>query len=122
MEKTIQEVVAEKISESGDNVKETVISRLVTIEVDNRVNTILQALEIQDKLTKNLQKIDKTDITTYVNGEPIQAMSDSRFQEISKSKQSLDNLNSKIEACLTENSKVSYKNLSDVINKLQNVK
>ena len=49
MEKTIQEAVAEKITQSGENVANTVIEKLAEVEISKRVDAITKAVQKQEQ-------------------------------------------------------------------------
>lgn len=112
---TIQESVAKKISESGNTVKETVVSALAQVEINKRVEIITSAIQKQDKLNADYNKINRNDVTTYVNGEKVEAMSDNRFKEIKKSKETIDKLTAAIDSALETNTSNAYEKLSELL-------
>ena len=113
---TIQEVVAEKISKSGDTVKDTVVNKLVDVEVSKRVDTISKAMSKIETLDKEFKKIDgKNDQISYNSGVKVESMSEKRFQEIQKSKQSIDNLKKAFDLALETNTQESYTKLNGLL-------
>ena len=118
--KTIQEVVAEKISQSGENVANIVINKLAEVEISKRVESISKAIQKQEQLEKDLKKISKNDVVTYVDGVAIEVMSKSRFEDIKKGKEKIDKLIKAIDLALTQNTFDSYIKLEDTLKKLDN--
>lgn len=118
MDKTIQEVVAEKISNSGQLVKETVINKLAEVEVSNRVALITKAIEKQDALEIGLKKINKCDVVTYVGDNQTEVMSKARFEQIKKEKEKIERVTKAIDFALTQNTTDSYNKLSETLKKI----
>ena len=112
---TIQEEVAKKISESGNTVKETVIGALAQIEINRRVDLITRAITAQDKQKEAFNKINRDDVTTYVDRKPVSAMSDARFKEIKKAEEGIEKLSKAIDKALAENTNDSYNKLAEAI-------
>ena len=112
---TIQESVAEKISTSGETVKNTVIDKLVEVEVSKRVDTITKAISKLDTLEKEFKKINRNDSVSYINGEKVESMTDKRFQEIQKAKQVIDNLKKSIDLTLEKNDSDFYSKLNGLL-------
>jgi len=118
---TIQEKVAEKIAGSGENIADTVVGKLAEVEISRRVDILTQAIKKQEPLEKELKKIDgKDDVTTYVAGTEVKAMSKQRFDDIKKAKESVEKLNVAIEAALKENTTEAYNKLDETLKKLGN--
>lgn len=120
MEKTIQEAVAEKITQSGENVANTVIEKLAEVEISKRVDAITKAIQKQEQLEKDLKKINKNDVVTYVEGTPTEVMSKNRFEEIKKGKEKIEKLTKAIDFALTQNSFDAYNKLAETLKKLDN--
>ena len=112
---TIQEAVASKIIGSGETIKETVIGALAQIEINSRVEIITKAISRQDELEKEYKKVNRDDVTTYVKGVPVNAMSDSRFKEVKKTEDGLTKLTKAIDEALELNTSDSYKKLSELL-------
>lgn len=115
---TIQEAVAEKISKSGESVAKIVIEELAEIEIRHRVDTITKAIHQQEKLEREFKKINRNDIITYSDGQQMSVMSKTRFDEIKKVSDKLEQLTKAIDSALTLNSVDSYTKLSEVLKKL----
>lgn len=120
MEKTIQEAVAEKITQGGESVANTVIEKLAELEITTRVDAITKAIQNQTQREKDLKKINKNDVITYIEGKPTEVMSKNRFEEIKKSKDKIAKLAKAIDVALTQNSFDAYKQLSETLKKLDN--
>jgi len=120
MEKTIQEAVAEQISNSGAKVAEIVIDKMAQIEIDKRVATIQKAILKQDELTKDLKKIDKEDFVTYAAGNQVSVMSKERFEQIKKLKEKIQKLVAATNAALNDNTHEAYTKLEEALKKLNN--
>ena len=120
MEKTIQEAVAEKITQSGENVANTVIEKLAEVEISKRVAAITKAVQKQEQLEKDLKKINKNDVVTYIEGTPTEVMSKNRFEEIKKGKEKIEKLTKAIDFALTQNSFDAYNKLAETLKKLDN--
>lgn len=112
---TIQEQVAAKISTSGESVKEIVIESLAQVEINRRVALITSGIQKQDTLEKELKKLDRDDVKTYVGGNPVTAMSDKRFEDVKKAKEGLEKLTKAIDKALADNSADSYNKLSEIL-------
>jgi len=122
MSKTIQEVVAEKISACGQTVIDTVVEKLAEVEISKRVEIITKAISSQDQLRNNLKRIDRNDIITYVGGEQVESMSKARYDEIKKAKEVVEKLTKAIDAALTENTTDTYNKLNDLLKNAGNNK
>ncbi len=116
--KTIQEVVLTKISESGENVFNNVVNKFVDIEINSRVDLIMSGCKKQDELEKMIKKISKNDVITYIDGQAVEVMSQARYDEIKKQKEKLNRLVSCLNDALNKNSSETYKVLQEVIQKL----
>ena len=121
MKKTIQEAVAEKITQRGENVANTVIEKLAEVEISKRVDDITKAVQKQEQLEKDLKKINKNDVVTYIEGTPAEVMSKNRFEEIKKGKEKIDKLTKAIDFALTQNSFDAYNKLAETLKKPDNV-
>lgn len=116
---TIQEKVAEKIAGSGANIADTVVNKLAEVEITRRVDILTNAIKKQEPLEKELKKIDgKDDVTTYVNGAEVKAMSKQRFDEIKKAKENVEKLNAAINTALTDNTTEAYNKLDETLKKI----
>jgi hypothetical protein len=120
MGKTIQEAVAEKITQSGEYVSNTVIEKLAEVEISKRVDAITKAIQKQEQLEKDLKKINKNDVVTYIEGTPTEVMSKNRFEEIKKCKEKIEKLTKAIDFSLTQNSFDAYNKLAETLKKLDN--
>ena len=120
MQKTIQEVVAEKLAASAESVKETVIDRLAKTEINKRVELVIKALSKQQELEANFKKINKNDIITYIESVAHESMSKQRFDQIAKEKEKKERLSKTLEEALTQNTSESYERLSESLKKLDN--
>jgi UDP-N-acetylmuramoylalanine-D-glutamate ligase len=112
---TIQEEVAKKISDSGNTVKETVISALAQLEINRRVELITKGIAKQDTLKKEFDKINRDDVVTYIKGVQTSAMSDARFKEIKKAEEGLEKLSKALDKALDDNTTDSYNKLGELI-------
>lgn len=116
MRKTIQESVAEKISSCGETVFNTVVDKLSEIEISKRVEAITKAISKKDALEKELKKIEgKNDNIVYVDGEKKESMTEKRYNEIKKAKESLENFNKLLESALESNTQEAYNKLNGAI-------
>ena len=120
METTIQEAVAEKIIKSGENIANTVIEKLAEVEILKRIDIITKAVQNQEHLEKDLKKINKNDVVTYIEGIPTEVMSKNRFEEIKKGKEKIEKLTKAIDFALTQNSFDAYNKLAETLKKTDN--
>lgn len=111
----ITEAVAAKIAESGSQVESIVIDKLAQAEINRRVDLITKGIQKIDTLKKEHKKIDRCDTKNYIDGKPVESMSEKRYQEIQKSKQQIDRLENAVSSALEKNDEDSYKKLSDAI-------
>lgn len=116
---TLQEQVANKISESGATVKEHVINILAENEITKRTNLIIQALPLVDKLEKEFAKNNKPDVAEEVDfeGKVVKAASftKNKYEQIKKAKEQLESLKQSIDNCLETNSKEAYSKLENLL-------
>lgn len=118
---TIQEKVAEKIAGSGENIADTVVNKLAEVEISKRVDILTEAIKKQEGVEKDFNKVDgKNDVTTYVDGKEVTAMSKGRFDEIKKAKENVEKLNNAIDEALTKNTTEAYTKLYETLKKLGN--
>jgi len=110
---TIQEKVAEKIAGSNDTISAAVIDKMANTEINKRVDILFKSIEKQDAAKAALSKINYDDITEYVDGEPKTKMSEARYKEIKKAKESLEKLTKAIEIALAANTADSYNKLAE---------
>lgn len=118
--KTIQEVTAEKIATISPTIADTVATNLAQVEINKRIENVTKAIAKQDQLTKELKKMDKPDVTTYVEGKPVAAMSKKLYDDVQKATEKLDNLNKSIDSALTNNTLDAYNKLAETLKKLDN--
>lgn len=112
---TIRESVGEKLAASGPTVESLVIEKLVQIEVDARVDTIMRALTLREKFEKALKKINRPDTITYVDNERREATSEARFKEITAATEKLDKLDKLINDALEVNDTEKYGKLNEFL-------
>jgi hypothetical protein len=115
---TIHEVVAERLSKDSINVRETVINNLTQIEVNKRVNLITEAVAMVELLEKDLNKIERNDVITYVDGQKQESMSKNRFEDIEKLKQKIANIEKEVTDSLDNNTEHAYTKLADILKKV----
>lgn len=121
MEKTIQQAVAEKLTDFNPLLFNAVADKLAGFEIQKRIELLSKAIQKQEQLDKDLKKIDKNDVVTFAAGNKQEAMSKARFDEINKAKEKVQKLTKAIETCLTENNQDSYTKLTETLNKVSNV-
>jgi lipopolysaccharide export LptBFGC system permease protein LptF len=101
--------VAEKISGSGEKIKNIVIDKLAEIEVTRRAEILTKALAKHEQAKKDFAKIDgKNDTAHYVadgagGQKKVEAMSEARFKQIESAKKNLDALEKAIDEALEKN-------------------
>lgn len=113
----IKTKVAEKLATSGPTVLNTIVDALVQSEINSRVETANKGLKALENLEKELAKINKPDNIYWQGDTKIEAMTDSRRQSISKSKEKIANLTKALDTALETNTEESYKKLSEVVAK-----
>lgn len=118
--KTIQEVVAEKITTIGKNIADTVAENLAQSEISKRVELVTKAIAKQDQLEKDIKKIDKDDVTTYVGDTPHTSRSKNRYYEVKKAKEKFEKLTKDINDALNGNTTEAYAKLTETLKKLEN--
>lgn len=119
--KTIQESVAEKITNCSEKVINAVVEKIAELEISKRIELITKAINKQEQLEKELKKINKNDVFQFINGVQQEAMSKTRYDEINKSKERITNLKKVIDTALEANSYDAYAKVTEVLNKLNNV-
>lgn len=118
MKKTIQEAVAEKLTNAGTVVTDTVVSKIAQIEIDKRVDIITKGLNKISSIESDIKRIDRDDIVTYQSGTQSTSMSKQRYDDIEKLKQKLGELTKDVDTALESNTQDSYNKLSDKLKKL----
>jgi hypothetical protein len=121
---TIQEKVAEQISNSGKSIIDSVVFSLASIEIDKRIKLVTKAVEKQEALEKEFKKSHKPDVEAKYDENRViitlESYSKSRLDSIEKDKERLKNLVKQLETCLETNTQESYNKLSETLNKLGN--
>jgi hypothetical protein len=109
--------VAEKINGCRETVINTVVDKLAEIEINKRVLIIQQAIAKQELLQKELAKINgKCDSVFYdKDGIKHESMSEKRFNDIKKSKESLELLEKVLNSALETNTQESYNKLNGLL-------
>jgi hypothetical protein len=109
--------VTEKINSCGETVINIVVDKLAEIEINKRVSIIQQAISKQELLQKELAKINgKCDSIFYdKDGVKQESMSEKRFNDIKKSKDSLDLLEKVLNSALETNTQESYNKLNGLL-------
>jgi len=109
--------VAEKINGCGETVVNTVVDKLAEIEINRRVDIIQKAISKQDTLVKELSKINgKCDNVFYdKDGVKQESMTEKRFNEIKKSKESIDSFEKALQSALELNTNESYNKLNGLL-------
>lgn len=115
--KSVLVAVAETIKNSGKNVEDIVVSKLVEIEVSKRVDTIITAISKLDTLKKDFNKINKPDQSIYtspgIKGEG--TYSENRNKEILDTQIKIKKLSDAIDLSLDKNDGEYYGKLSDIL-------
>lgn len=114
---TVQEKVAEGIKGCGSKVEQIVIDTLVGNEVTKRQDVIIKALGRLDTLKKELNKINRPDSVTYVDGKKHESMTETRFKEIEKANETINKLQAATDKALEENTADAYAKLTELVNK-----
>jgi len=111
---TIQEKVAEKLSTCGETVINTVVDSIVNLKVTERAGIVTKTINKLDSLQKDLSKIDgKTDTTYYgTDGAKTEVISQKRFEEVKKLKETIEKLTKTLEVALETNTDDSYTKLN----------
>lgn len=118
MDKTIYQVVADKILGAGENVKSTVIEKMADIEINRRIELVTSAVNYLQSLEKDLNKISRADIITYdASMNKIENTSKARFDDVEKLKQTIGELEKVTLTALEDNTEESYKKLSEKVSK-----
>lgn len=112
---TIQEKIAAQIAGSNEVIANAVVEKMAAVEISKRIEILHKGIEKQDSLKKELNKINRDDITEYVAGEPTTKMSEARFKEIKKLKESLEKLTKAIDTALVTNTSENYTKIADAI-------
>jgi len=111
---TIQEKVAEKLSSCGETVINTVVDSIVNLKVTERAGIVTKTINKLDSLQKDLSKIDGKPDTTYygTDGVKTEVISQKRFEEVKKLKETIEKLTKALETALETNTDDSYTKLN----------
>lgn len=116
-------VVANKIKDSGARVIDIVIDRLVSAEIENRVDLITKAIKYHDFLKKQLNKINRPDVRQFdTNGNEVLFTSEARRKDIDKQQENLNKLKTVIDNALNTNTEESFRKLKETHDKLEGSK
>jgi len=110
MNKTIQEAVAERITQAKDEIIDSVINQLAQSKITERVNDIIYATNTINEIVASLNNIEgKYDIVSYdSNGDKIESYSETRLKEIADRKQAIADLSGLMYSALEKNTEEAY--------------
>lgn len=100
----ILEKVKGAISSSGTEVLERAVKVLSEEAIDERVKLVLKGLSKHNELRASLKKISKPDIENFgTDGKPILSFTKERYEQIKKTKESLEKITKAFDAAFGTN-------------------
>lgn len=112
---TVQEKVAEKISQCGDHVQHTIIDALATIEINKRVTIAQAAHKAIGSARSELNKIGRPELKTFDrDGKITEVFSEQRFNDLKKKRKALGELEAAFDKALNDNTADAYDKLNQL--------
>lgn len=111
--------VGERLTTSGDQVKETVINTLVEIEINRRVELVTKVIKTIDNFEKDLKKLSNPDDVRYQSDgiTKIECFTKERIDNRTKTTEKLEKLTNKLNQALNTNTEQSFKELQETHDK-----
>jgi hypothetical protein len=100
----LKEIVADKLKDSSETIKDFVVESLYRDEIKRRGEIVIKAISLQENLNKELAKIDKADqVFKDKEGKIItEAYSQDKLNNINKAKEKVTKMNSLLDKCLAD--------------------
>lgn len=116
---TLTQKVAEQITTLGSQaVEDRVVEILVEEEMGKRTQVVINAVNSINKQKKELNKINRNDVITYVDGKEVTAMSKQRYDEIKKAVEKLEKTENLLAKALESNNTDDYGKLEQHVNNI----
>lgn len=116
---TVRDEVTAELLQDKSEPQERLIESLVSAEQNRRTEILTAAFELQESLSSRFDGINKADqVGKNANGDIIrEEYSDKRLGEIKKTKETLDNLDAKIQDALSKADAEAWKKLKEFVDK-----
>lgn len=112
----IKTKIAEKISNSSEEVSSTVVNEIANIEIVRRTKIITDSVGLLEKMERKLANLEIADVVTYdKNGIKQEAFSEKRFNDIKELKESIAKVYEASDSALKENNEEVFQVLSNVL-------
>lgn len=99
-------------------VEDRVVEVLVEEEMGKRTQVVVNAVNSINKQKKELNKINRNDVLTYVDGKEVTAMSKQRYDDIKKATEKLEKTESLLAKALENNNADDYGKLEQHVNNI----
>lgn len=112
----IKTKIAERISNSSEEVSTTVVNELANIEIARRTSIITESVRVIEKMEKKQADLEVADVVTFdKDGVKQEVYSENRFNQIKEIKESIAKIYEASDNALTENNEEVFQKLQDVL-------
>ncbi len=112
----IKTKIAEKISNSSEEVSTTVVNELANIEIARRTSIITESVRVIEKMEKKQANLEVADVVTFdKDGVKQEVYSEQRFNQIKEIKESIAKIYEASDNALKENNEEVFQKLQEVL-------
>lgn len=112
----IKTKIAERISNSSEEVSTTVVNELANIEIARRTSIITESVRVIEKMEKKQANLEVADVVTFdKDGVKQEVYSEQRFNQIKEIKESIAKIYEASDNALKENNEEVFQKLQEVL-------
>lgn len=112
----IKTKIAERISNSSEEVSTTVVNELANIEIARRTSIITESVRVIEKMEKKQADLEVADVVTFdKDGVKQEVYSEQRFNQIKEIKESIAKIYQASDNALKENNEEVFQKLQEVL-------
>lgn len=117
----IKTKIAERISNSSEEVSTTVVNELANIEIARRTSIITESVRVIEKMEKKQANLEVADVVTFdKDGVKQEVYSEQRFNQIKEIKESIAKVYEASDNALKENNEEVFQKLQEVLREESN--
>jgi Flp pilus assembly CpaE family ATPase len=117
----IKTKIAERISNSSEEVSNTVVNELANIEIARRTSIITESVRVIEKMEKKQADLEVADVVTFdKDGVKQEVYSEQRFNQIKEIKESIAKIYQASDNALKENNEEVFQKLQEVLREESN--
>ena len=117
----IKTKIAERISNSSEEVSTTVVNELANIEIARRTSIITESVRVIEKMEKKQANLEVADVVTFdKDGVKQDVYSEQRFNQIKEIKESIAKVYEASDNALKENNEEVFQKLQEVLREESN--